>query len=157
MDGGRLQGDALVTWLITPPRMPRLPRLGQVSFSSPVGAAADKMKMPKSLLVALIGAGVIVIGGPGGAGPLVLGLGAALVIEAAFGALVMHAHRRGGIWRTFAVRRAMSMTVLGLALMGAALAAGTGAHPAPATGASTSAAPAAASPGVPFTAFHAGP
>jgi hypothetical protein len=84
-------------------------------------------------------------------------LGAALVIEAGFGALVMHAHRRGGIWRTFAVRRAMSMTVLGLALMGAALAAGTGAHPTRVQGASTSATPPVTAPAAPFTAFHVTP
>ncbi|MDQ1402419.1 MAG: hypothetical protein QOG03_735 [Actinomycetota bacterium] len=94
------------------------------------------MGMPKLLVVALAGAGAILLGGPGGLGPLVVAVGAALVVEACFGAMVLSAQRRSGMWRTFVVRRAMSMTVFGLALMGAALAAGTGVHQAPASGVS---------------------
>lgn len=120
-------------WLVTPPR---IGRLGRTSPSRRPGLAADNTWMPKLMIVALAGAGVLALGGPGGLGPAVTGVGAALIIEATFGALVLAAQRRGGLWQTFAVRRAMAMTVLGLALMGAALAAGAGVRPGPASGAS---------------------
>jgi hypothetical protein len=108
---------------------------------------AEVMGMPKLLIVALVGAGAIVMGGPGGLGPLVIAIGAALVVESVFGAIVLAAQRRSPVFRTFAVRRAMAMTVLGLALVGAALAAGTGVRQAPgASGRATAASSSSGSP-----------